>query len=149
MRKDIPLAIGLGLLAAPRAVLHDLGLVHERTGLNAAFVAVPLLIWIVVAVVRATEPFRLLLGAGAVYGICLAVIHNLLWNGEATVAEPIARVAMTLSSLMTGLLVGAICGGVAWLITRRRRSDRGGSVGQDRHRGRDLPADHRGTSQGA
>jgi hypothetical protein len=120
MRKDIPLMIGLGLLAAPRAILHDLDLIHERTGLNAAFVAVPLLIWIVVAVVRATEPFRLLLGAGAVYGVCLGVIHNLLWNGESTVAEPVARVAMTLSSLVTGVAVGAICGSLAWLTIRFR-----------------------------
>jgi hypothetical protein len=150
MRKDIPLAIGLGLLAAPRAVLHDLDLVHERTWLNALLVFVPLLIWVVVAVVRATGPFRLLLGAGAVYGVCLAVIHNLLWNGEASVPEPLARVAMTLSSLTTGLLVGALCGGVAWLITRRPAGPgEAGSVGQDRHRGRDLPADHRGPSQGA
>jgi hypothetical protein len=145
MRKDLPLAIGLGLLAAPRAVLHDLDLVHEGTGLNALLVFVPLLIWVVVAVLRATEPFRLLLVAGTAYGVCLAVIHNLLWDGRASVPEPLARVAMTLSGLMTGLLVGAACGGVAWLITRRRA----GSVGQDRHRGRDLPADHRGPSQGA
>ncbi|PWK51505.1 hypothetical protein [Actinoplanes xinjiangensis] len=120
MRKDIPLMIVLGLLAAPRAVLHDLGLVHEGTGLNALLVFVPLLIWVVTAVTRSPSPVRLLLGAGAVYGICLAVIHNALWNGEASVAEPLARAGMTLSSLVTGLAVGAICGGVAWLLTRRR-----------------------------
>jgi hypothetical protein len=120
MRKDIPLMIVLGLLAAPRAVLHDLDLIQEGTGLNALLVFVPLLIWVVVAVTRSPSPVRLLLGAGAVYGICLAVIHNALWNGEATVAEPLARVAVTLSGLVTGLVVGAICGGVAWLLTRRR-----------------------------
>ncbi|MFC4072494.1 hypothetical protein [Actinoplanes subglobosus] len=112
--------IVLGLLAAPRAVLHDLGLIHERTGLNALFVVVPLLIWIVVAVTRPVSPVRLLLGAGVVYGISLAVVHNALWNGGSTVPEPLARVAMTLSSLVTGVVVGAICGGLAWLITRRR-----------------------------
>ncbi|MEV4281313.1 hypothetical protein [Actinoplanes xinjiangensis] len=120
MRKDIPLMIVLGLLAAPRAVLHDLGLVHEGTGLNALLVFVPLLMWVVAAVTHSSSPVRLLIGAGAVYGICLAVIHNALWNGEATVAEPLARAGMTLSSLVTGLTVGAICGGVAWLLTRRR-----------------------------
>ncbi|BEL12156.1 hypothetical protein Q0Z83_103470 [Actinoplanes sichuanensis] len=120
MRKDIPLMIVLGLLAAPRAVLHDLGLIHERTGVNALLVFVPLLIWVLVAVTRSPNPIRLLLGAGVVYGISLAVIHNALWNGESTVAEPLARVAMTLSSLVTGAAVGAICGGIAWLITRRR-----------------------------
>ncbi|WP_433791479.1 hypothetical protein [Actinoplanes sp. CA-252034] len=120
MRKDIPLMIVLGLLAAPRAVLHDLGLIHEGTGLNALLVFVPLLIWVVVAVSRSPSPVRLLLGAGAVYGISLAVIHNALWNAETTVPEPLARVAATLSSLVTGLTVGAICGAVAWLLTRRR-----------------------------
>jgi hypothetical protein len=120
MRKDIPLMIGLGLLAAPRAVLHDLDLIHERTGLNTLLVFVPLLIWVVVAVTRPAAPVRLLLGAGAVYGVCLAVIHNALWNGETTVPEPVARIAMTLSSLATGLAVGAICAGVAWLILRFR-----------------------------
>ncbi|MEU8658396.1 hypothetical protein [Actinoplanes philippinensis] len=120
MRKDLPLMIVLGLLAAPRAVLHDLGLIHEGTGLNALLVFVPLLIWVVVAVTRSRSPVRLLLGAGAVYGLCLAVVHNALWHVETTVPEPLARTAATVSSLATGLAAGAICGGLAWLLTRRR-----------------------------
>ncbi len=131
--------IVLGLLAAPRVVLHDLDLIHEGTGLNALFVFLPLLIWVVVAVTRSPSPVRLLLGAGAVHGICLAVIHNALWDGEATVAEPAARVAITLSGLVTGLVVGAICGGVAWLLTRRRSGPGGSRNNGVPHRG-DGPA---------
>ncbi len=49
--------VGLALLAVPRAVLHDLEIIHEGTAVNALLVAVPLLIWIVV-VVRARSRSR-------------------------------------------------------------------------------------------
>ncbi|XVV14872.1 hypothetical protein ACQP2X_11225 [Actinoplanes sp. CA-131856] len=107
----------LGLLAAPRAVLHDLDLIHEGTGVNAALVFVPLLVWVAVAVRWSTNPFLSLLAAGGVYGTALAVIHNLLWDGDAV----LLRGAITVSSLFTGLAVGAICGAVAWLVSRIRR----------------------------
>ncbi|WP_179855047.1 hypothetical protein [Paractinoplanes atraurantiacus] len=45
------------------------------------------------------------------------MIHNLLWDGESV----LLRGAITVSSLFTGLAVGAISGAVAWLISRRRR----------------------------
>ncbi|MEV4343182.1 hypothetical protein AB0J83_01690 [Actinoplanes sp. NPDC049596] len=107
----------LGLLAAPRAVLHDLDLVQERTGINAALVFLPLLVWLVVAVRWSSNPFLSLLTAGGVYGVALGVIHNVLWDGEARLAL-LLRGAMTVSSLFTGLAVGAICGAAAWLLRR-------------------------------
>ncbi|XVU27658.1 hypothetical protein ACQPZJ_11665 [Actinoplanes sp. CA-054009] len=107
----------LGLLAAPRAVLHDLDLIHERTGVNAALVFVPLLIWVAVAVRYSSNPFLSLLAAGGVYGVALALIHNLFWDGTL-----LLRGAVTVSSLFTGLAVGAISGAVAWLLHRATAS---------------------------
>ncbi|HWS33726.1 MAG TPA: hypothetical protein VN408_13420 [Actinoplanes sp.] len=130
----LPAALGLpavlGLLAAPRAVLHDLELIEPETGLNAGLVVVPLVVWIVVAVRGGPGPFRLLLRTGLAYGFHLAVIHNLLWDGTARLGgnltgrlsgpaeELVLRATMSLSSLVTGVLVGAACGAVAWLIAR-------------------------------
>jgi hypothetical protein len=128
-------ALLLGLLAAPRVILHDLDLIQEGTLLNAVLVFVPLLIWIVVAVVRRTSPFLTLLAAGGVYGICLALFHNIFWNRAVADDPPtlggnlagrlspgteelVFRGAMSLSSLFTGLAVGAICGALAWTLTR-------------------------------
>ncbi|SDT78567.1 hypothetical protein [Actinoplanes derwentensis] len=132
------LPAALGLLAAPRAVLHDLELIEPETGLNAALVFVPLIVWIVVAVRTEAGPFRLLLPTGLAYGTYLAVIHNLLWDGQARLggnlsgrlsgpAEELAlRATMSVSSLVTGVLVGAACGAVTWLITRRKKDTRQG-----------------------
>jgi hypothetical protein len=139
-----PLIVALGLLAVPRAVLHDQELVAAGSLLNLALVAVPLLIWIVVVVVgvgRAGNPFLALLAVGGVYGVGLAAVHNLFWGrvwaddpprlggnlaGRAPewADELLMRGATTLSSLFTGLAVGTVCGVTAWAITRltRRRS---------------------------
>ncbi|WP_203790883.1 hypothetical protein [Paractinoplanes rishiriensis] len=106
--------VGLGLLAAPRVVLHDLDLIHEGTFVNALFVFVPLLIWIAVAVWRSTNPFVSMLAAGGVYGICLVVGHNLF----APVDGLFLRAAMSVSSIFTGIAVGIVCGAVAWGIRR-------------------------------
>ncbi|GAA1579963.1 hypothetical protein [Actinoplanes couchii] len=133
MKTTFWLPVALGLLAAPRAVLHDLELIEPETGLNAALVFVPLIVWILIAVRAGADSFRLPLKAGLVYGICLAVIHNLLWDGaarlsgtlagrfSAPVEELLLRTTMSISSLLTGLLAGAACGAVAWLLTSRKR----------------------------
>lgn len=133
--------VGLALLAVPRVVLHDLDLIAEGTPLNALFVFVPVIIWIGVAwAVRVPNPFLTLLVVGALYGVFLALGHQLLWNVNAGGAQPqlggnlsdidpvleavIFRVFATISSLFTGVIVGAISGLVAWglsAITRRAR----------------------------
>jgi hypothetical protein len=136
-----PLIVALGLLGVPRAVLHDLELVAAGSLLNLALVAVPLLIWIVVGVRRAGNPFLALLAVGGVYGVGLAAVHNLflgrVWADDPPrlggnlagrvpewADELLMRGATTLSSLFTGLAVGTVCGVTAWAITRltRRRS---------------------------
>ncbi len=135
------LIVVLGLLAVPRAVLHDLDVVAEGNPINRLLVFGPLIIWVIVAVRLAGNPFLALLAAGGVYGICLAAVHNIFWNRawpgdpprlggnlEGRVSEGLEAVllrgATTLSSLFTGLAVGTVCGVTAWAITRltRRRS---------------------------
>lgn len=50
-RLGLPLVaiIGLALLAAPRVILHDLDIIHEGTAINALFVFLPPVVWIIVA----------------------------------------------------------------------------------------------------
>ncbi|MDP9796783.1 hypothetical protein J2S43_005295 [Catenuloplanes nepalensis] len=134
MRLGLPLPalMGLALIAVPRAVLHDLEIIHEGTFVNALLVAVPLLIWVVVVVAaRVPRPFPALLVVGAFYGIGLAVVHQVLWSVDADLGgrlppwaeQGVIRTFAVLSSLFTGLLTGAVTGLVAWACTAliRRR----------------------------
>jgi hypothetical protein len=128
------LIVGLGLLAVPRGVFHDLDLAGEGSLLTVLLVFVPPIIWIVVAARLAGNPFPALLAVGGVYGIGLAAVHNIFWvhtwagdpprlGGNlagrlpAGAEELLLRGATTVSSLFTGLAVGTICGVVAWVIT--------------------------------
>lgn len=133
--------IGLALLAAPRVILHDLDIIHEGTAINAVFVFLPPVVWIVVALVaRVPNPFVTILAIGVCYGILLALGHQLLWGvhvgdnppqlgGNLTGLDPavqtvIFRFFAFLSSLVTGAVVGAIAGLVAWglsVLTHRAR----------------------------
>ncbi|WP_440073591.1 hypothetical protein [Streptosporangium sp. OZ121] len=123
--------IGLALLAAPRVVLHDLDVIHEGTFVNALFVFVPPVVWIAVALWRRVpNPFLTLLVVGLFYGVFLAVGHQLLWNsafggnpptlgGNLSDLAPatqsaILRLFAAISSVFTGVIVGAITGLVAW-----------------------------------
>lgn len=131
--------IGLALLAVPRVVFHDLGLIAEGTPINALLVFLPPVIWIVVVVWRRVpNPFLTLLVVGACYGVLLALGHQLLWGvsfgdavprlgGNLTALDPvmqsiIIRSFATVSSLFTGVIVGAIAGLVAWGISAVMRS---------------------------
>lgn len=133
---------GLALLAVPRVVLHDLDILHEGTPINALFVFVPPIVWIVAVVVAGgRRAFATVFAIGLVSGILLAVVHQLLWStafaGNAprlggnlagldpAVQEVIIRLFSIPSSLVTGALIGAIAGLVAWglsaLVGRARR----------------------------
>jgi len=126
----VPVLVGLALLAVPRVVLHDLDLITEGTAVNALFVFVPLVVWVLVAVLaRVPNPLVTLLVVGGLYGVFLAVVHQLLWEAAdlpAAASTPVARVFAVVSSLVTGLVVGAVTGGAAWglgrLLAARRRS---------------------------
>ncbi|MDR7312934.1 hypothetical protein J2S40_003992 [Nocardioides luteus] len=130
--------LGLALLAAPRVPLHDLGIIEEGTFVNALFVFVPPLVWVAVAVIKQVpNPLLTLLAVGACYGILLALGHQLLWTEsfgddpprlggnlsglDPTVESVIIRSFAAVSSVFTGLIVGAISGLVAWGVSGLRR----------------------------
>lgn len=131
---SFPVLVILALLAVPRVVAHDLNLVGA--GVNAVLVWVPLIIWVVVVVgARVPNPFLTLLVVGLVYGLALAVAHQLMWDaafggdaprlgGNLEGALPVAaegtllRVFAAVSSLITGTVVGAATGVVAWVLAK-------------------------------
>ncbi|MER5649249.1 hypothetical protein [Streptosporangium sp. NPDC002524] len=132
--------IGLALLAAPRIVLHDLGVIHEGTFVNLLFVIVPPVVWIVVVLRRRVpNPFLTLLVTGLFYGVLLAVGHQVLWDtalgddppalgGNLGGLDPAAqsvilRLFAAISSVFTGVIVGAITGLVAWGLGKAIPSD--------------------------
>ena len=111
--------IGLALLAVPRLVLHDLGLIHEGTFVNLVLVIAPVVVWILVAVLaKVPNAFLTVLMIGVCYGVFLAIGHQLLW-GIAFADNPavhpfVIRVFAVISSLGTGIVVGAVAGLLAW-----------------------------------
>lgn len=126
-------------------MLHDLGAIEEGTAVNAAFVVLPPLAWIVVVLVkRVPNAFLTLLAVGACHGLALAVTHQLLWDvafdGAPRLGGNLAHLAhgtqdvimrffAATSSVFTGVVVGAVVGVVAWalsIITRRRGVSYGG-----------------------
>lgn len=137
-----PLAIiSLAALGAPRVVLHDLGMTEEGFGLiSAVLTIVPVAIWVLVLVAKRAHA-TVITGAviGALYGVLLAGIHQLLWNEafeddpprlggnledrfSAGTEELILRLASIPSSLGVGLGLGVIAGLVAkYLITHQRQ----------------------------
>jgi hypothetical protein len=131
-----PIVVLLALLAVPRVVAHDLDLVGPAV--NAVLVFAPLAIWLAVAVAaRVPNPIWTLTVVGLVYGVLLAIGHQVLWTW-AVDEEPrfggnladvpegvqtlIFRGFAVISSLVTGTLVGLAVGIVAWLINRARGS---------------------------
>ncbi|MDN5854645.1 MAG: hypothetical protein L0K86_17710 [Actinomycetia bacterium] len=127
----------LAALALPRAIWHDLG--DPATIVNLALTVCPPLVWIAVVLVRRVpNPFVALLVVGLVYGVALGVVHELTWStvwgddppslgGNLAGALPsgvetlVMRTFACLSSIVTGLLVGAVSGGVAFFGARLRR----------------------------
>ncbi|MEU8227864.1 hypothetical protein [Kribbella sp. NPDC048915] len=122
----------LALLAVPRVVAHDLDLVGP--GVNAVLVFAPLVSWLVVVLAkRASNPLVTLTVIGFVYGVFLAIGHQVLWtwaiNEEPRLGgnladvpeaaqEVIFRAFAVAASLVTGTLVGLAVGVVAWLLQR-------------------------------
>jgi hypothetical protein len=124
----------------PRVVAHDLALVGPVV--NALLVFVPIAVWIgFVLVKRVSNPFLTLLAVGLVYGVLLAVTHQLLW-AEAFAGDPpslggnlagvlptageagVLRVLASGSSLVTGAFTGVASGAVGSLLARIVRAHR-------------------------
>lgn len=136
----VSVIILLAAIAAIRVPLHDLGIVPEGSIVAGLLVLVPLAIWLIVVLRRwVPNPFLTLTVVGFAYGVMLAVIHQLLWgtafegnppslggNLEGVLAPGVEtvifRVSAFFSSLVTGTVLGAIVGAVAWVIERLRRT---------------------------
>ena len=137
---SLPTIVLLAAITAIRVPLHDLGIIREGGAAAALLVFVPLAVWVgVVLRRRAPNPLLTLTVVGLAYGVMLAVIHQLLW-GAAFGGEPpsfggnlegvldpgaeaaVFRVSAFFSSLVTGTMVGAAAGAVAWAIARLRRT---------------------------
>ena len=137
---SVPAIILLAAIAAIRVPLHDLGIVQEGSVAAGLLVFVPLAVWVgVVLQRRVPNPLLTLTVVGFAYAVMLAVIHQLLWgaafggdlpslggNLEGVLAPGVEaavfRVSAFFSSLVTGTMVGAVTGAVAWAIERLRRT---------------------------
>ena len=125
-----PVLVALAALAAPRVVLHDLGVIEEGTFVNGLFVFVPPACWIATVLwKRPRRPFATVVTIGALYGVFLAIGHQLLWNAavggdnptlggnlaeiDPAIQEGLIRAAAVVSSLVTGTLVGVVAAAVA------------------------------------
>src|SRR5699024_1541017 len=82
-RLGLPLLaiVALALLAAPRVILHDLGIIQEGTAINALFVFLPPLLWLVlVLAARVPNVFLTIFAIGLCYAVFLAVGHQITWS---------------------------------------------------------------------
>jgi hypothetical protein len=126
-----PVLVALAALAAPRVVLHDLGVIEEGSVVNGLFVFVPPACWIAAVLWRRpARPFATVVVIGALYGVFLAVGHQLLWDVafggvpptlggmDPGTAEAVLRTETVGAGLLTGTLVGVVTGGVALVIGR-------------------------------
>jgi hypothetical protein len=126
-----PALVGLAALAAPRVVLHDLGVIEEGSFVNGLFVFVPLACWIAAVLWRRpARPFLTTVVLGVIYGVFLAAGHMLFWDtlveggpfdDVGSARESALRGQVVVTSLLTGTAVGAITGAVALLLLRLMR----------------------------
>lgn len=128
--------VGLAAMGLPRAILHDLHLIQQGSGLNWLLALGPVALWILLAVIRRVRnPFLTVLVIGAIFGVMLAVTHQLLWDiayhgdppsiGSGVVGTVFPRIAAVWSGIFTGAMIGAIGGLIAWgiqMITGRGRA---------------------------
>ncbi|WP_448609247.1 hypothetical protein [Geodermatophilus sp. URMC 60] len=130
-----PVLIALAALAAPRVVLHDLGILEEGSAVNGLFVFAPPACWIATVLwKRPPRPFATVVVIGTLYGVLPAIGHQVLWDAtsgagtaslggdlggiDPAVQEGLLRVAVIVSSLVTGVLVGGVTAAVALLLHR-------------------------------
>ncbi|MGC4851480.1 hypothetical protein ACLQ3F_29980 [Micromonospora sp. DT15] len=126
-----PALVALAVLAAPRVVLHDLHVVEEGRPAAVLLAVVPLICWVAAVLWRRPpRPFLTVVVIGAIYGVLLAVGHQILWDEafgatgprfgdiDPRAQEAILRAAAVFSSLVTGILTGVVAGAVAAVLSR-------------------------------
>jgi hypothetical protein len=141
-RPDLPVWIlmVLAALSIPRIVLHDMHAVELDSFPYAMIAATPLIVYAGVALVlKGWRPFYTFMVLGVFLGITLAITHQLTWTtswGENPpvlggklegVLDPsvegfVVRLFAVVSSLMTGLVMGAALGLIAIAAQRLRLS---------------------------
>ena len=137
---SLSMVVLLAAIAAIRVPLHDLGIVQEGSAAAWLLVFVPLAVWVGVVLQRQVpNPLLTLTVVGFAYAVMLAIIHQLFWgaafggdppslggNLEGVLAPGVEatvfRVSAFFSSLVTGTIVGALTGVVAWAISRLSRT---------------------------
>lgn len=126
--------IFLVLLGIPRIILHDLSLIEKGTFINLLLVFVPILVWIVYILFRNDKaPVLSIFILCLLYGVILAVTHQLLWTHSfpgyiqlggnlsglsGGLSTFIARSFAFISSLMTGALIGLILSVITWALSK-------------------------------
>ncbi|MFE5670466.1 hypothetical protein ACFQ58_02545 [Agromyces sp. NPDC056523] len=117
--------IGLAVLGVPRVILNDLHIVDEADPVTWLLAIGPVVAWILVALLaKVPNPFLTLLVTGVVFGAMLVITHQLLWDaafagdlpsvGDSQLGTVIPRFAAIPSGLVTGTLIGAVGGLIAW-----------------------------------
>jgi hypothetical protein len=114
---DMPawMVLVLVALGGPRTILSDLDVVAPESGLLYYCLALlPFAVWLAVAIARRSRrPFLDFLVVGALYGVSLAIIHQLMWT------EGLALKHLGIA-MMIGLGAGAVVGLVAVVADRWR-----------------------------
>lgn len=122
----------LASLGVPRVVAHDLGLVDPHGVINRILVGFPVVVWLLYVVWKNVKrPFLAWFSIGLLYGIMLAVVHQLLWNFvfeapiqlggnlshlSGTIGDLLARTFAFFSSVITGTMVGVVVGVVGTIV---------------------------------
>ncbi|HWT26173.1 MAG TPA: hypothetical protein VN213_21880 [Solirubrobacteraceae bacterium] len=131
---SLPALVGLAALGVPRVVAHDLGVGGDAS--SAVLAIGPFAVWLVVLVrLRRGSVIGTALALGGLYGLALAVTHQILWEEAFDGREPrlgdrladlpdwahaaITRGAGFASSIATGLAIGAVLGAVATVVRKR------------------------------
>jgi hypothetical protein len=133
---SVPALLSLAMLGVPRGVAHDLDVGGDA--LSAVLAIGPLAVWLIVLIfLRRGSVFGTALALGGLYGVALALTHQVLWSEAFDGREPrlgdkladlpdwahavITRGAGVASSVALGLVIGAVLGAVATLVRRRVR----------------------------
>jgi hypothetical protein len=123
---DMPvwLLTALVALGIPRTVLADLDVVVPESGLLYYCLAlVPFAVWLFVAIARRSRrPFSDFVMVGLLYGVSLAVVHQVMWT------EGLALQHVGIA-MMIGLGSGVVVGLVALAANAIRRARRVSSTG--------------------
>ncbi|HEU5121447.1 MAG TPA: hypothetical protein VFT59_01260 [Candidatus Saccharimonadales bacterium] len=98
---DMPvwLIVALVALMLPRTLLNELGVVAEATLAYYVLALTPFVIWLGVALLRKTKkPMMDFLILGLLFGILLAVIHQLFWAVGSAVSQHAPQFAIDFAS---------------------------------------------------